>query len=77
MTTRFENQFHEFGVGPMRTNVRTSRAIGQAACTILKITVDPLIASLTANVVVITEFSNRESLPQVIGDELSLQVHGG
>ena len=55
MTTCFENRFHEFGVGLMRTNMRPARAIGQASGTILEITVDPFIASLAADVVVIAE----------------------
>ncbi len=76
MTTCFENQLHEFGVGLMRTNMRTSRAIGKAGRTILELAIDPFVASLAADVVVIAEFRNRERLPQVIGDELSLQVHG-
>jgi hypothetical protein len=63
MTTCFENELHEFGVDLMRTNMRTSRAIGKAGRTILEITVDPLIASLAADVLVIAEFSDRERLP--------------
>jgi len=75
MTTRFENQLNQFGVGLMWTNMRTSRAIGKAGRTILEITVDPLIASLAADVVVVTELSNREGVSQIVGDELGLQVH--
>ena len=62
MTTCFENQLNEFGVGLMRTNMRTSRAIGKPGGPILEITVDPFVASLATDVVVIAELSNpRES----------------
>jgi len=50
--------------------------IYEASRPFLEIAVDPLIAGLAADVVVIAELRNRERLPQVVGDELRLKVHG-
>ncbi len=76
MATYFENRLDEFGWSLMRTKMRTAGAIGKAGRTSCGITVDPFVAGLAADVVVIAELRNRERLPQIVGDELGLKVHG-
>lgn len=76
MTAGSENGCDLLRRSLMRTMVGPARAIGETWSTLFEIAVDPFVTGFTADVVVIAEFSNRERVTQIVGDKLSLQVHG-
>jgi hypothetical protein len=40
-----------------------------------QVTIDPLVASLAADLVVLTELHDRKCLPQIVGNELRSLIH--